>query len=71
MGKIIIVSFSAIIIVENQVLRCYNVTYRRHQIFIKEVFYMTKDMTNGNSLKLIISFCIPMIIGNLLQQLSG
>ncbi len=30
---------------------------------------MTKDMTNGNSLKLIISFCIPMIIGNLLQQL--
>jgi len=30
---------------------------------------MTKDMTSGNSLKLIISFCIPMIIGNLLQQL--
>lgn len=30
---------------------------------------MTKDMTNGNSLKLIISFCIPMIMGNLLQQL--
>jgi len=37
--------------------------------FLKEVFYMTKDMTNGNSLRLIISFCIPMIIGNLLQQL--
>ncbi|HAP78782.1 MAG TPA: MATE family efflux transporter [Ruminococcus sp.] len=30
---------------------------------------MTKDMTSGNSLKLIISFCIPMILGNLLQQL--
>ncbi|MDE5946979.1 MAG: MATE family efflux transporter [Oscillospiraceae bacterium] len=30
---------------------------------------MTKDMTSGNSLKLIISFAIPMIIGNLLQQL--
>lgn len=30
---------------------------------------MTRDMTNGNSLKLIISFCIPMILGNLLQQL--
>lgn len=30
---------------------------------------MTKDMTNGNPLKLIISFSVPMIIGNLLQQL--
>ena len=30
---------------------------------------MTKDMTNGSPIKLIISFCIPMILGNFLQQL--
>ena len=30
---------------------------------------MTKDMTTGNPLKLIISFCIPMMLGNILQQL--
>lgn len=30
---------------------------------------MTKDMTLDKPLKLIISFCIPMILGNLLQQL--
>ncbi len=30
---------------------------------------MTKDMTSGKPLKLIISFCIPMMLGNILQQL--
>jgi len=30
---------------------------------------MTKDMTSGNPLKLIIAFCIPMTLGNILQQL--
>lgn len=30
---------------------------------------MTKDMTTGKPLKLIIAFCIPMTLGNLLQQL--
>lgn len=30
---------------------------------------MTKDMTSGKPLKLIIGFCIPMMLGNLLQQL--
>jgi Na+-driven multidrug efflux pump len=30
---------------------------------------MTKDMTSGKTLKLIIAFCIPMVLGNLLQQL--
>lgn len=30
---------------------------------------MTKDMTSGNPLKLIVSFCIPMMLGNFLQQL--
>lgn len=30
---------------------------------------MTKDMTTGSPLKLIIGFCIPMMLGNLLQQL--
>lgn len=30
---------------------------------------MVKDMTTGNPFKLIIKFCIPLIIGNLFQQL--
>ena len=30
---------------------------------------MTKDMTNGNSLRHIIMFCIPMVFGNIFQQL--
>lgn len=30
---------------------------------------MTKDMTEGKPLRLIIAFCIPMMLGNLLQQL--
>lgn len=30
---------------------------------------MTKDMTSGTPLKLIISFCVPMMLGNILQQL--
>lgn len=30
---------------------------------------MTTDMTSGKPLKLIIAFCIPMMLGNLLQQL--
>lgn len=30
---------------------------------------MTKDMTSGSPLKLIIGFCIPMMLGNVLQQL--
>lgn len=30
---------------------------------------MTKDLTKGNSFRLITQFCIPMILGNLLQQL--
>lgn len=29
---------------------------------------MTKDMTNGSPLKLILGFCIPLIFGNLFQQ---
>ncbi len=30
---------------------------------------MTKDMTSGKPLSLILSFCIPMVFGNILQQL--
>lgn len=30
---------------------------------------MTKDMTEGKPLKLILSFCIPLVIGNIFQQL--
>ena len=30
---------------------------------------MTKDLTVGSPLKLIITFAIPMIVGNLFQQL--
>ncbi len=30
---------------------------------------MTKDMTSGRPLSLILSFCIPMVFGNILQQL--
>lgn len=30
---------------------------------------MTKDMTEGKPLKLILSFCMPLIIGNIFQQL--
>ena len=30
---------------------------------------MTRDMTVGNPVKLIISFSIPLLIGNLFQQL--
>ena len=30
---------------------------------------MTKDMTKGNPLLLILGFCIPMVFGNILQQL--
>ena len=29
---------------------------------------MTKDMTRGRPLSLILSFCIPMVLGNILQQ---
>ena len=29
---------------------------------------MTRDMTNGSPLKSIVSFCIPLLIGNLFQQ---
>lgn len=30
---------------------------------------MTKDMTKGNPLKLILMFCLPMVCGNIFQQL--
>ena len=30
---------------------------------------MTKDLTEGNPLKLIITFALPLFLGNLLQQL--
>ena len=29
---------------------------------------MTKDMTNGSPLKLIIAFCLPLVFGNFFQQ---
>ena len=29
---------------------------------------MVKDMTSGNPTKLILSFAVPMLIGNLFQQ---
>ncbi len=29
---------------------------------------MTRDMTTGNPLKQILSFCIPLLFGNLFQQ---
>ena len=32
------------------------------------VIYLTKDMTTGNPLKLIITFCIPLMLGTLFQQ---
>lgn len=34
-----------------------------------EEVLMTKDMTRGNPLSLILGFCIPMVFGNILQQL--
>lgn len=30
---------------------------------------MIKDLTEGNPLKLIVLFCIPLLIGNIFQQL--
>lgn len=30
---------------------------------------MTKNMTTGNPFKLIMSFALPLLIGNLLQQM--
>ena len=35
---------------------------------IEKVLFMTKDMTRGNPLKLIILFTIPVMIGNIFQQ---
>ena len=32
------------------------------------MIYLTKDMTTGNPLKLIITFCIPLMLGTLFQQ---
>ena len=29
---------------------------------------MTRDMTNGSPIRQILSFCIPLLIGNLFQQ---
>ena len=30
---------------------------------------MVKDMTRGNPIKLILSFCLPLVAGNIFQQL--
>lgn len=30
---------------------------------------MTKDMTEGNALGLILRFALPLLVGNLLQQI--
>lgn len=48
---------------------CYNMTYQSVSFNIKVVKFMLLNMTEGKPLKLILPFMIPLLIGNVFQQL--
>ena len=40
----------------------------RHPKIVDKGVFMVKDMTKGNPMKIIIRFCLPLMLGNLFQQ---